>query len=156
MATNSRRFQKSFSTLGWERANTLISAQNQSNSRCSHAIYLTGATGTATPADYRITADPNVDYANAIVFYDTQSEFADAAAFNAYLAEQYANGTPVQVYYDLATPQTYQLTPTEVRTILGGNTIYTDAGAVSVEYVADTKLYIDNKVAELQALILEN
>lgn len=156
LATNSRRFQKAFSTLGWERANTLVSAQNQSNSRCSHAIYLTGATGTATPADYRISADPNLDYANAIVFYDSQSEFADAAAFNAYLAEQYANGTPVQLYYDLAQPQTYQLTPTEVRTLLGGNTIYTDAGDVSAEYIADTKLYIDNKIAELQALVLEN
>lgn len=64
--------------------------------------------------------------------------------------------TPIQFVYPLATPSTYQLTPTAVKTLLGGNTIYTDAGAVSVEYVADTKLYIDNKVAELQALILEN
>jgi len=62
----------------------------------------------------------------------------------------------VQMVAKLATPQTYQLTPTEVRTILGGNTIYTDAGDVSVEYIADTKLYIDNKIAELQALVLEN
>lgn len=149
LATNSRRFQKAFSTIGWERANTLVSAQNQSNSRCSHAIYLTGATGTATPADYRISADPSLDYANAVVFYDTQSEFADAAAFNAYLAAQYANGTPVQLYYELATPlEPIQLTPTEVRTILGGNTIFTDAGDVSVEYRADLKMYIDKKIAE--------
>lgn len=56
----------------------------------------------------------------------------------------------------LKEPTTYQLTPTEVRTLLGGNTIYTDAGDVSVEYIADTKLYIDNKIAELQALVLEN
>lgn len=69
----------------------------------------------------------------------------------AYLANQ-----PLQLVYYIATPQTYNITPTEIKTLLGGNTIYTDAGAVSVEYVADTKLYIDNKVAELQALILEN
>jgi hypothetical protein len=62
----------------------------------------------------------------------------------------------VQMVYELATPQTYQVTGAEVRTILGGNTIYTDAGDVSVEYIADTKLYIDNKIAELQALVLEN
>lgn len=79
------------------------------------------------------------------------SDFTSVADLKAYIAEH-----PLQVVYKLATPQTYQLTPTEVRTILGGNNIYTDAGAVSVEYVADTKLYIDNKVAELQALILEN
>jgi len=157
LATNSRRFHKAFTALEWERANTVLSTQNQSNSVCSHATYLTGATGTATPADYRISADPNLDYANAIVFYDSQSEFADAAAFNAYLAAQYANGTPVQLYYELATPLApIQLSPTEIKTLLGGNTIYTDAGAVSVEYVADTKLYIDNKIAELQALVLEN
>ena len=128
LATNSRRFQKAFTTLGWERANTVLSTQNQSNSVCSHATYLTGATGTATPADYRINNDSS--NAQAIIFYDTQSEFASAAAFNAYLAEQYANGTPVQLYYDLATPTTYQLTPTEVRTIAGFNQIYSDAGPV--------------------------
>jgi hypothetical protein len=72
----------------------------------------------------------------------------------------YAAGTTpttgAQVVYKLATPQTYQLTPTEVRTLLGGNNIYTDAGDVSVEYIADTKMYIDNKIAALQALVLEN
>lgn len=155
LATNSRRFTAAFTTLGWERANTVLSTQNQSNSRCSHATYLTGATGTATPADYRISTDSSDR--QAINFYDTQSEFASAAAFNAYLAAQYANGTPVQLYYELATPlEPIQLSPTEIKTLLGGNTVYTDAGAVSVEYVADTKLYIDNKIAELQALVLEN
>lgn len=73
------------------------------------------------------------------------------AEVNAYLAEN-----PLVIAYAIQTPQTYQLTPTEVRTLLGGNTIYTDAGDVSVEYIADTKMYIDNKIAELQALVLEN
>lgn len=155
LATSSRRFTKAFATLEWERANTVLSTQNQSNSICSHATYLTGATGTATPADYRISTDSS--NAQAINFYDTQSEYANAAAFNAYLAAQYANGTPVQLYYDLATPlDPIQLSPTEIKTLLGNNSIYTDAGSVSVEYVADTKLYIDNKIAELQALVLEN
>ena len=36
--------------------------------------------------------------------------------------------------YPLATPQTYQLTPTEVNTLLGDNTIWADTGAVTVEY----------------------
>lgn len=58
-----------------------------------------------------------------------------------------------QLVYELATPQTYQLTPTEVRTILGGNTIYTDAGAVSVDYVADTGIYIDNSINKVKRLI---
>lgn len=63
---------------------------------------------------------------------------------------------PINVVISLATTTTVQLSPTEVKTLLGNNSIFTDAGSVSVDYVADTKLYIDNKVAELQALILEN
>lgn len=77
------------------------------------------------------------------------SKGTDTAAFQTAVTGQ-------TLAYPLATPQTYQLTPTEVRTILGGNNIYTDAGDVSVEYIADTKLYIDGKIAELQALVLEN
>lgn len=50
---------------------------------------------------------------------------------------------------ELATPQTYQLAPTEVKTLLKNNNIWADTGDVTVEYVADTKLYIDKKLAEL-------
>lgn len=59
--------------------------------------------------------------------------------------------TGAQVVYELATPQTYQLDPVEVRTLLGDNNIYADTGAVDVAYRADTKLYIDNAIASLQA-----
>lgn len=85
------------------------------------------------------------------LFYYPDASITSLDAYKTWLASN-----NLQIVYPLATPQTYQLTPTEVRTLLGGNNIYTDAGAVSVEYVADTKLYIDNKIAELQALILEN
>lgn len=49
----------------------------------------------------------------------------------------------VMLCYELATPQTYQLTPQEVSTILGQNNIFADTGNVTVQYRADTKLYID-------------
>lgn len=42
--------------------------------------------------------------------------------------------TGAQVVYELATPQTYQLTPTEVATLLGDNTIWADTGDVTVTY----------------------
>ncbi len=45
------------------------------------------------------------------------------------------------ICYELATPTTTQLTPTEVDTILGTNNVWSD-GDVYVKYVADTKLYI--------------
>ena len=50
-----------------------------------------------------------------------------------------------QLLYELATPVTYNLTPTEVKTLLGENNIWAGTGNVAVDYFADTKLYI-NKV----------
>lgn len=62
--------------------------------------------------------------------------------------------------YPLAEPQTYPLTTSEISAILttlyGANNIWANAGPVSVDYPADTKLYIDGKIAELQSTILEN
>ena len=49
----------------------------------------------------------------------------------------------LQVVYPLATPITYNLTPTEVKSLLGINNVWSDAGDVDVEYRADTKLYIE-------------
>ena len=50
--------------------------------------------------------------------------------------------TPLQVVYKLATPQTYQLSPTEVTLLLGDNNVWADTGDSTVTYRADTKLYI--------------
>ena len=60
------------------------------------------------------------------------------AAINAFLAEN-----PIQVVYSLATPLTYQLSATEIKSLLGINNVWSDAGDVEVEYRADTKLYIE-------------
>lgn len=53
-----------------------------------------------------------------------------------------------QLVYELATPQTYQLTPQEVNTILGQNNIFAGTGDVTVQYRADTKLYIDKVLSQ--------
>lgn len=45
--------------------------------------------------------------------------------------------TGAQVVYDLASHQTYTLTPVQVKTLLGENRIYADAGRVTVQYRAD-------------------
>lgn len=76
---------------------------------------------------------------NRIWVYD--SDFETLESFTASLAE-----TPLQVVY-LITPQTYQLTPQEVNTILGLNNIWADCGVTIVDYRADTKLYIENLTA---------
>ena len=53
----------------------------------------------------------------------------------------------MKLLYTLVTPVTYQLTPTEVATILGQNNIFADCGDVDVTYKADTKLYIQKVVS---------
>lgn len=42
-----------------------------------------------------------------------------------------------EVVFEIETPQTYQLTPTEVNTLLGVNNIFADTGDVSVQYSVD-------------------
>ena len=59
----------------------------------------------------------------------------------------------LDVVYILTNPVAFQLTPTEVKTLLGVNNIWADTGDVEVTYRADTKLYIDKKLAELAARI---
>ena len=69
--------------------------------------------------------------------------FADAAAYKSWLANIDGNGTHAVVVIQLAAPQTYQLTPQEVRTLLGTNYIFSDCSSIEVEYRADTEIYIE-------------
>ena len=64
------------------------------------------------------------------------------AKIKAWLKQLNDNGEPLTVIYPLATPQTYQLTPTEVDLLLGCNNVWADTGDTTVTYRADTKLYI--------------
>ena len=52
--------------------------------------------------------------------------------------DEYASGTTpttgAQVVYELATPQTYQLTPQEVSLLQGTNNVWSDGGDVTLEY----------------------
>lgn len=74
----------------------------------------------------------------------------------AWLADQADAGTPLQSVYPLNNPRTYTLTPAQMTTLLGVNRVWADCGTVDVGYTADTKTYIDNQIAALAALVLEN
>lgn len=67
------------------------------------------------------------------------SNYSDASTFKTAM-----NG--VHLCYELANPQTYQLTPQQIQTLLGQNNVWSDAGEVEVVYPADTKLYIGKLV----------
>ena len=88
-------------------------------------------------------------YSGKMAFYFTGEK--TTAGMKAYIAS--LGG--VQCCYELSTPITYTFTPTEIKTLLGINNIWADTGDIdSVDYVADTKLYIDNKITQMIASAL--
>ena len=52
----------------------------------------------------------------------------------------------VQLCYELATPQTIQLTAQQIDLLLGTNNVWSDGGEVTVVYSADIQLYIQKKL----------
>lgn len=52
-----------------------------------------------------------------------------------------------QFVFEYETPVTVQLAPQDVLTLLGENNLWADTGAVTVDYRADTGLYIDKRLA---------
>ena len=53
-----------------------------------------------------------------------------------------------KIVYELSTPQTYQLTPQDIEALFADNNVWCDTGNTTVTYYANTKLYIDKKIAE--------
>lgn len=89
-------------------------------------------------------------------YYDETLEDKGLANFKAALADN-----PVKIVTYVTTPTETELTEAEVQAFLALHTnkpyttIFSDQnGDMTVEYVADTKLYIDNKFTELQNAIL--
>ena len=106
------------------------------------AITTRQATGWATAPDFTIGQLNNAD---TVVVKD--SRFTNANSFRAAVSGIY-------VVYELTTPSvTVQLTPEQINTVLGNNTISCDLGSVSVDYPADTKLYIDDRVNAIMTII---
>ena len=82
-------------------------------------------------------------------------------SFQAYIAAQEANGTPVKLYYPSVEPIETPLSAEEIEAFKAlhtnkpNTTVFNDTGAgQKVEYVADTKAYIDQKIAAISAAVL--
>lgn len=74
-------------------------------------------------------------YANGIMRWKEQGSLT-LAEYGAYLANN-----PLEICYELATPQTYQLTPQEITTLLGQNNIWADTGDIEVKFTNLKELY---------------
>ena len=103
--------------------------------------YFDGNTNTSGMPDFSITSRGGADNIFGIRF---DSSYTSKEDYNAYLAQH-----PLHVCLKLATPQTYQLTPVEVSTLLGTNNIYADTGDVEVQYRADTRLFCDKNAPKV-------
>lgn len=82
------------------------------------------------------------NYQNRLWYYPPAG-IDTVESFNAWLADN-----NLEVVYLLAEPITYQLTPHEVKSLFGQNTIYADTGDTSVEYRADIQRYIDKRLSQ--------
>lgn len=81
---------------------------------------------------------------------DADGLFASVDDLNAYLAAQYAAGTPVQIAYKLATPTPFTATGAQpMPALAGANTILTDADSVTVTGRADPI----KQIADLEAAV---
>lgn len=80
--------------------------------------------------------------------YIRYAQFSSIEDFKNFLDTENNADRQVVITYKLAEPQTYQLTPEQVKTLLGVNNIYADTGVVEVTYRADIDLYIAKKIAE--------
>lgn len=85
---------------------------------------------------------------------NTESNEKAIESWKAYLAEQYAAGTPVQIAYKLADPIPFQIEGEQIQALKGINNILTDADTVTVIGREDPVHYIDKKFAELSAAIV--
>ena len=92
---------------------------------------------------------------NGYFVYLRPADVADITVdqFKAMLADWDANGAPLQVTAKPAQPATYQLTPTEIDTLLGENNIWSNAGDVEVTYRADTESYVGNQIETVEEMI---
>lgn len=111
----------------WGVNKTAIGAKQVNNIDLICSVY-------PTTAD-KISSFSIYDTTNAIRVYD--SSYANASAFTTAMSG-------AQLVYELATPQTYQLTPQQLfNTVYGVNNVWSDTGDSTVTYIADTKLYIE-------------
>lgn len=143
-------------TLNWMyySAQKRIVAEVNSGKPANDNIGLDGACSVykVVNTSYRLAPDKSVVIGNnfisnsyaAMVVHD--EDYTDAETFKTAVSGQ-------TLVFPIRTPVTYQLTPTEVTTLLGTNNVWADTGDSTVEYRADTKLYIDGVYVDYRTML---
>lgn len=98
-------------------------------SACSHRAIASSVAGYVVGTAY-VDGSLNIRIMSADT---TVQEWKD------YITAQEQAGTPITIAGQLATPLTYQLTPTQMSNLIGQNSIKADAGEVTVTYRTDAR-----------------
>jgi hypothetical protein len=93
-----------------------------------------------------------IDAAHLDGFDENATQTEQTAAFKAYLAEQYAAGTPVTVVYPLANPEVYAFDPAALQSLHSLPETVKASGLLSVTYPQDTAYTIQQLIAVIRAL----
>lgn len=132
-----------------------ISIERHTKILCSHAVWISRFTNYAIG---QCTTDGSIS-----VWLGDDKKFPTLEVWKEWLVGQNASGNPVTVKYILMKPIEHDLIAEELaqysalHTNYPNTTIFNDGGAgMEVKYVADTKLYVDKKFAELAAAIVGN
>lgn len=136
-------------TLNWSRykfgsqyafyANVSDRKSQSPNIKCAKYPFVVD--GPSGMADKTINSTSNSSY-----IYVRDDAYTDAATFKTAMSG-------VQLCYELATPQTYQLTPTEVALIKGQNNVWSD-GNVTLEYGQDPNVIVNPTLFEASPLLI--
>ena len=90
---------------------------------------------------------------NIVAIMNTDNKGDAAVDTQKYLKIRTADTPDGGFCYALATPQTYNLTPTQINSLLGVNNVWADTGDMEkVEYVRDATTVINDILARLDAL----
>lgn len=101
---------------------------------------------------------------NADIIFKMPLEYATVDSFKTFLAQQKQAGTPVIVEYPLSEEEVEEYTEEQqtqrdqlqnAKTYKTVTNVFTDNAEVEMNYIADTKTYVDNKYNSLAQQILE-
>lgn len=98
---------------------------------------------------------PSLGYSNTaprVFMYFSVQDYPTIDSVKEFFRQQAQNGSPVQVVYKLASATTIQLSPQQILALSGTNTLYADAGDITVTGVSDPGAAIATLQDRLTAL----
>lgn len=104
---------------------------------CNMLVKHNGTAGSLPEGTYRTLNSSGYNASQAIFCFagcSGSSSSTTRSLNQEKLTELNNAGTPLQIVYKLATPITYQLTPTQIEMLMRNNTIWSDDGIVAVNY----------------------